>query len=83
MKETTSVPNMTSRQRMLAAMRNTVPDRVWNCYIEGGIEALAFAEMDTPDANIREMVRVAHEFGTYPLDLAAIDRELAVLSRHA
>lgn len=30
---------------------------------------------DTPDANIREMVAVAKEFGTYPLDVDAIDRE--------
>ncbi len=35
---------------------------------------------DTPEANIREMVSVAHEFGTYPLDLGAIDRELQALS---
>ena len=31
---------------------------------------------DTPDENIREMVRVGEEFGTYPLDLALIDREI-------
>lgn len=31
---------------------------------------------DTPDANIREMVAVGREFGTYPLDMAAIDREI-------
>jgi len=30
---------------------------------------------DTPDANIREMVAVVKEFGNYPLDLQAIDRE--------
>lgn len=35
---------------------------------------------DTPDANIREMVNVAKEFGTYPLDMAAIDREIRKLS---
>ena len=34
---------------------------------------------DTPDANIREMVAVAKEFGTYPLDMAAIDREIKSL----
>lgn len=34
---------------------------------------------DTPDANIREMVNVAKEFGVYPLDMAAIDRELSRL----
>lgn len=34
---------------------------------------------DTPDANIREMVKVAEEFGTYPLDMAAIDREISAL----
>jgi uroporphyrinogen decarboxylase len=34
---------------------------------------------DTPDENIREMVRVGEEFGKYPLNLAAIDRELAKL----
>ena len=31
---------------------------------------------DTPDENIREMVNVANEFGVYPLDVAAIDREI-------
>ena len=31
---------------------------------------------DTPDANIREMVAVVKEFGNYPLDLHAIDREV-------
>jgi uroporphyrinogen decarboxylase len=31
---------------------------------------------DTPDANIFEMVRVAKEFGTYPLDLDRIAAEL-------
>jgi uroporphyrinogen decarboxylase len=31
---------------------------------------------DTPDENLREMVRVAEEFGRYPLDLAAIEREI-------
>jgi uroporphyrinogen decarboxylase len=35
---------------------------------------------DTPDANLREMVRVVEEFGAYPLDLASIDREIGVLS---
>ena len=34
---------------------------------------------DTPDANIREMVNVAKKFGTYPLDMAAIDREISAL----
>ena len=34
---------------------------------------------DTPDENIREMVRVGQEFGTYPLDLATIDREITAL----
>ena len=35
---------------------------------------------DTPDENIREMVRVAEEFGNYPLDMAAIEREIGKLS---
>jgi uroporphyrinogen decarboxylase len=35
---------------------------------------------DTPDENIREMVRVVGEFGHYPLDLAAIDREIRHLT---
>ena len=35
---------------------------------------------DTPDENIREMVHVANEFGVYPLDMAAIDREIKRLS---
>jgi len=34
---------------------------------------------DTPDANIFEMVNVVKEFGVYPLDFAAIDREVAKL----
>ncbi len=34
---------------------------------------------DTPDENIREMVNVVNEFGVYPLDLAAIDREIKAL----
>ncbi len=34
---------------------------------------------DTPDANIREMLNVSWEFGAYPLDMAAIDREIKVL----
>jgi uroporphyrinogen decarboxylase len=34
---------------------------------------------DTPDENIHEMVRVAREFGTYPLNPAAIEAELARL----
>lgn len=34
---------------------------------------------DTPDANIREMLNVGREFGNYPLDLAAIDREIKAL----
>lgn len=34
---------------------------------------------DTPDENIREMVRVVAEFGHYPLDLAAINREIKAL----
>ena len=36
---------------------------------------------DTPDANIRELVRVAKEFGSYPLDLSAIDVEINALGR--
>ena len=35
---------------------------------------------DTPDANIREMVKVVEEFGAYPLDMAAIDREISALA---
>lgn len=35
---------------------------------------------DTPDENIREMVRVGEEFGSYPLDMAAIDREIQALA---
>jgi len=35
---------------------------------------------DTPDANLREMVNVAREFGAYPLDFARIDREIGALS---
>ena len=31
---------------------------------------------DTPDANVREMVNVVNEFGSYPLDVGRIDREL-------
>jgi uroporphyrinogen decarboxylase len=31
---------------------------------------------DTPDENIREMVRVSEEFGHYPLDIPAIEREI-------
>lgn len=31
---------------------------------------------DTPDENLREMVNVAGEFGVYPLDMTAIEREL-------
>lgn len=31
---------------------------------------------DTPDANLREMVNVAHEFGVYPLDIPRIEREI-------
>lgn len=34
---------------------------------------------DTPDENIREMVRVAEEFAAYPLDMARIDREIEML----
>ena len=34
---------------------------------------------DTPDENLREMVRVAEGFGAYPLDFAAIDREIGRL----
>jgi len=34
---------------------------------------------DTPDENIREMVRVVEEFGAYPLDMASIDREIQTL----
>ena len=36
---------------------------------------------DTPDANIREMVSVVNEFGVYPLDFRAIDREIKALTR--
>jgi len=36
---------------------------------------------DTPDENIFEMVNVAKEFGTYPLDMGAIEREIAKLER--
>jgi uroporphyrinogen decarboxylase len=35
---------------------------------------------DTPDANIREMVNVVKEFGVYPLDFKAIDREINALT---
>jgi len=35
---------------------------------------------DTPDENIREMVRVVEEFGHYPLDMAAIEREIKSLT---
>lgn len=38
---------------------------------------------DTPDANIREMVNVANEFGSYPLDISAIGREIKALERKA
>jgi uroporphyrinogen decarboxylase len=34
---------------------------------------------DTPDENIREMVRVVGEFGRYPLDMTAIEREIRSL----
>jgi len=34
---------------------------------------------DTPDENIREMVRVGEEFGAYPLDMAGIQREIGRL----
>lgn len=36
---------------------------------------------DTPDENIHEMVRVAKEYGEYPLNLSAIDREIKALTR--
>jgi len=36
---------------------------------------------DTPDENIVAMVDAAKEFGAYPLDLDAIDREIARLER--
>jgi len=36
---------------------------------------------DTPDANIFEMVNVVKEFGAYPLDMAAIDKEVGKLER--
>jgi len=36
---------------------------------------------DTPDANIREMVNVAKEFGAYPLDMSAIDKGIKALER--
>jgi uroporphyrinogen decarboxylase len=35
---------------------------------------------DTPDDNIRAMVSVAREFGTYPLDINRLDREIRRLS---
>jgi len=34
---------------------------------------------DTPDENLREMVRVVEEFGAYPLDMARIGREIQTL----
>lgn len=34
---------------------------------------------DTPDENIREMVNVVEEFGWYPLDMGAIEREIRAL----
>jgi len=34
---------------------------------------------DTPDENIRDMVNVAKEFGTYPLDFGRIDRQIKAL----
>jgi uroporphyrinogen decarboxylase len=36
---------------------------------------------DTPDENIREMVNVVNEFGVYPLDFTAIDREIKSLGK--
>lgn len=36
---------------------------------------------DTPDENIFEMVNVVKEFGHYPLDMDAIEREIARLER--
>ena len=36
---------------------------------------------DTPDENIFAMVEVAKEFGQYPLDMGAIDNEIAKLER--
>lgn len=36
---------------------------------------------DTPDANIRELVKVAEEFGSYPLDVAALEKEIRALAR--
>lgn len=36
---------------------------------------------DTPLENIREMVAVGKEFGRYPLDLGAIDEEIARLEK--
>lgn len=35
---------------------------------------------DTPDANIRELVAVAKEFGTYPLNMPAIEKEIRKLA---
>ena len=34
---------------------------------------------DTPDENIRELLRVAEEFGHYPLDLEAINKEIVAV----
>jgi len=36
---------------------------------------------DTPEENIHAMVAVAQEFGVYPLNLKAIDREIAALEQ--
>ena len=36
---------------------------------------------DTPDENIREMVKVCEEFGTYPLNIEAINNELLRMER--
>ena len=37
---------------------------------------------DTPDENIRALVEVAEEFGRYPLDFDAIEREIETISRN-
>ncbi|MFH1566739.1 MAG: uroporphyrinogen decarboxylase family protein [Gemmatimonadota bacterium] len=49
---------------------------------EGGGFVLSTGDQcgrDTPDANLHELVKVAHEFGAYPLDLDAIEGEIREL----
>lgn len=51
---------------------------------EGGGFVLSTGDQcgrDTPDENIREMVRVAEEFGAYPLNKDKIETELARLKK--